>query len=62
MTRDEAVKLYRTFGFIQSEPDFRARYPQARCDEILDQCANDAIDGLIALGLLVVYQPSPEKN
>lgn len=59
MTREDAVKLYRTFGFIQSEPDFRARYPAWRCDEILRQCAEDAVDGLIALGILVVDEPSP---
>jgi hypothetical protein len=59
MTREDAVKLYRTFGFIQSEPDFRARFPQARCDEILSQCSEDIVDGLIALGILVVDKPSP---
>jgi len=61
MTRDKAVKLYRTFGFLQSEPDFRQRYPAWRCDEILSQCAEDAVDGLIALGVLVIDKPEPQR-
>lgn len=59
MTRDEAVKMYRAFGLARVEEDFRLRHPAWLADRVADACAEDAIDGLIAIGVLVVDQPKP---
>jgi hypothetical protein len=62
MTRDEAIKRVRIFGMVKGEADMRERYPSGRCNEICDIIAEDEVDMLIALGLLIVDQPSPEKS
>jgi hypothetical protein len=59
VTRDEAVKLWLTFGQHRMEADFRERLPQGRVNEILSQNAEDVVDGLIALKILTVDPPSP---
>jgi hypothetical protein len=62
MTRDEAIKRVRIFGMMRGEADLRERLPAGRCNEICDIIAEDEVDMLIALGLLIVDQPSPEKS
>jgi hypothetical protein len=59
MTRDEAVKMWRVFGVNRMEADLRRMLPQHVVDDAMNYSAEDAIDGLIALGLLIVDQPSP---
>jgi hypothetical protein len=59
MTRGEAVKIIRAFGMTKFEADIRERLPQRLCDRICDMCAEDEVDGLMALGVLKCDPPSP---
>jgi len=60
MTRDEAVSTLRIVSY-RLDHSLRACHPQAWCDQVLQECAEDTIDGLIALGILKVDDPpSPQ--
>lgn len=59
MTRDEAVKIYRTFGLVRVGIDFHEHRPAWWCEKVLAECAEDTVDGLIALGILDIEEPIP---
>lgn len=58
MTRDEAVKTILSLG-SRVVTRLRATHPQWLCDCLAQEAAEDAVDDLIALGLLKVDQPCP---
>jgi len=62
MTKDEAVKIWVTFGSSRVEAELRERLPQRAVDRIISENAEDCIEGFIALGMLKVTAPSPQDN
>ena len=57
MTRDEAIKIWRSVALKGTEAYFRSTRPQQWCDEAMKSCSEGDIDGLIALGILKVDEP-----
>lgn len=60
MTKDEAIKLWRAFGSTRIERNLREKLPQHVVDRAIDEDAEDIVEGLIAIGILVVDQPCPQ--
>ncbi len=60
MTREEAVKIWRSFGCWRFEKNLREGLPQHVVDRAMSEVAEDTIDGLMALGILNVDSPSPQ--
>lgn len=59
LTREEAIKVYRAFGFMKTEPTLRHNYPAWIAERIMDECAEDFIDALMCLGVLKCAPPAP---
>jgi hypothetical protein len=62
MTRDEAVKTWITFGCHRVQAFQRRHWPQHIVDAVTFKNAEDVVDGMIALGVLKVDQPSPSPQ
>jgi hypothetical protein len=62
MTREEAVKIWLAFGSHRMDAFNRRALPAHIVDAAMIKNAEDVIDGLIALNLLKVEQPSPQDT
>lgn len=52
MTRDEAIAVWRDTGLRRLGEEFRSKFVHGEI--IVNECAEDDVDGFIALGILKV--------